>query len=415
MKCVVLSLAVSAICTLLPPYAAALTPLESAEVSGSRSPSRLYINIRTDKVVYKNNEAVTISGRIYGSEGGSQVKGEHLVQILANPFFEAPTFGGLPPRVKAGDAQIKGRTSPDVKMPPQYINLIAKDGAFTTNELVMQVPEYDKWYGYRGRYNITATVTALQDPAAPIFGMNTKTILVQEIGWNKIILALGLPMLLALVIPLSIVLVMSMTPTKKAATAALWCVYLFGLFSLAVTLGLQPIFSLSPGAEAFLRTTPVALAKTTTDQMDSLHWLIEIGGTIDASNRAEGGFAVPLYVLILAMAGGVINMFLKLPDFVHWYHALSSETDPVRERKLVGDFRKSVCTYFVYVLSSPFLALIVYGLLSVFDYTNVWVVGIISASVGFTSSKIVKVLIRFTDDVFKKMAPSAKGEGTKGQ
>lgn len=117
------------------------------------------------------------------------------------------------------------------------------------------------------------------------------------------------------------------------------------------------LISFSPGTEAIFRTTPVGIAKVTTDKIKELQWTLNIGGVIDANNLLRGGYAVPLFVLVLAILGGVTSMLLKLPEFLRAYDLIPAETP--EEAESVSKLRTDVFKYFVYILTAPFVGMIV--------------------------------------------------------
>jgi hypothetical protein len=176
---------------------------------------------------------------------------------------------------------------------------------------------------------------------------------------------------------------------------------------LAMTLAGPLLFSFSPATEAFLRTTPIGLAKVTTEKGKELQWVLQIGGTIGPENRAAGAFSIPLYLLLLAMIGGVVNMFLQLPRCLEAYYRISRETDIEKQEELVATFRAAVCEYFVYILAAPFLGIVLYGLMAAADYTNVWILGVMACSVGFMSSRIVEVLVSFSAQILDRLRGSS--------
>jgi len=167
--------------------------------------------------------------------------------------------------------------------------------------------------------------------------------------------------------------------------------------------------SASSSTEAFLRTTPIGLAKVATAKGPELHWILQVGGTIGPENRAIGAFSVPLFVLMLAMVGGVVNMFLQLPRCLGAYYELSRETDAPTQERMVADFRSAVCEYFVHILTAPFLSVVLYGLLAAADYHNVWVLGVMSCSVGFMASRIVETLVSFSSGVLDQLRTPQPG------
>ncbi|MBI3304570.1 MAG: hypothetical protein HYZ72_21105, partial [Deltaproteobacteria bacterium] len=229
----------------------------------------------------------------------------------------------------------------------------------------------------------------------------------EEVGYLKILEILGVFAGGVLYVMLLIYLVFMKAPSKKAASNMLLAIYLSGLFFLLVALGGPLLISLSPTTEVLLRTTPVGVAKATTEKVKDLQWMLNIGGVVGSDNTLKGGYGIPLFILILAVVGGVISMLLKLPEFLHDYDAIPEGA--AEEAGQVSSLRAKIFKYFVYILTGPFLGMIVYSLVTLADYTNTLALSVMAFSVGFISDQIVETMLAVagnvltrTKDLFKK-------------
>ncbi len=217
-------------------------------------------------------------------------------------------------------------------------------------------------------------------------------------GWGETFKIFAVPLLAALLIPIIILYVFTVKPDRTAAKLTLWGVYAFGLCFLSAALIGPLLFSISSDTQTFLRSTPVGLAKATVIHNRDPQWLLHIGGIVSLDNAIQGGFSVPLFVIILAMVGGVVNMLLQLPTCLNSYYTIAI-TAPNED--VVAKFRKDVCTYFVGILSAPFLGIIVYSILAIADYNNQAAIAVAALSVGFASNTIIDSLLRTLGNILK--------------
>jgi hypothetical protein len=288
-----------------------------------------------------------------------------------------------------------------------YRNAIELEGGkFSTDDFVIRAPERDTWVAFSGDLVIWARLVL--PPSKEVITQESRTITVEDLGWSDIIRIVGLPLVLVITIPFTMILVFTLPARQRAATYALWGVYFFGFFIVMLGFAAPLLFSFSPATEVFLRTTPIGFAKVFSDKMRDMQWVIHVGGLINFENKIQGGVAVPLLVVIFAMFGGVVNTFVQLPKSLQEYYDIARSSDADQAQKMVA-FRMRVCTQFVYILSSPFLAVIVFCLLSMADYSNPWVLSVLAASVGFLSDQIVDTLLAVARGWLSQITRGAEG------
>lgn len=132
----------------------------------------------------------------------------------------------------------------------------------------------------------------------------------------------------------------------------------------------------------------------------------------------EGGVAVPLYVVLLAMFGAGINMTLKVPviqrsyedvlveDGASWFNSLAAPWKLLRgnadasmiPRKTAGDIRRDLIENFMYLLSAPLLAIAMYYLLQVLAAEVTQPVLVLMAfATGLVSKAVVGGIIQFAE------------------
>ena len=189
----------------------------------------------------------------------------------------------------------------------------------------------------------------------------------------------------------------------------------------------------------------------------------------------QGGVVIPLYVLILSVIGGAINMTLKLPDFQReaasldlsprramtriisvtsqtvsaafdqlknvsgkmesseqkppeapetsagqTESAIASQAEPTATEtddllRQTSEWRKGLITQHMYLLSAPFLAIAVYYLLVWLKVLNQPALVLVSFSVGLISDKIVGKITGVAGDIVGGARPtSGTPSGTSG-
>ncbi len=192
----------------------------------------------------------------------------------------------------------------------------------------------------------------------------------------------------------------------------------------------------------------------------------------------QGGLVIPLYVLILSLIGGAINMTRKLPDFQRDATSLNmgryldaakgaaaqafssarrvlgsrtpmpgvpsappeeanppeegqspptveteaaeastqapAETPEERFLRQTAEWRKGLITQHMYLLSAPFLAIAVYYLLVWLDLLRQPALVLVSFSVGLISDKIVGRILGIATGIVEA-APAAAGAAAQRQ
>ncbi len=332
---------------------------------------RLLISVRTDKSLYKNGERVRITGRVVN------LAGELLPSVV--------------------DLRV-ARRDRSLDQPEYRILLEPRGPDFSDDGFSLYLPTDDSVLrGQQVEFVAAAEVTPRGGGESSVAATAFRA---EEFGYLGLVKIYAAPVLIVFAFLVSTLLVFMMDPTKRAAKYAVWVVYASGWLFLLVGLVGPLLISASPSAETLIRTTPVGIAKVTTEKIRDLQWTINIGGTIGSDNVLKGGYAVPLFVLVLGIVGGVINMLLKLPDFLRDYEAV--QAGDASEAARVSTLRDNVFKYFVYILTGPFLGMMVYSLVTLADYTNALALSIMGFSVGFVSDRIVQTLLVVAGNVLNR-------------
>lgn len=369
-------------------------PPEPGKSEGDKHP-RLLISIRTEKAIYKNGERVKLIGKVMNLTGDFPVSS--IVDLRVFRKLDAAK-----PERREGAPELK----PEQKKEVVYRTLLEpKSSDFSDDGYVIQFPSQEGLVFSR-QVEFEAGAEAL--PRGPGEGSLAVTSFVaEEIGYLNLFQILGVFVGAILYALLLIYLVFMRAPTKPAARQMLLAIYGSGLFFLLVALGGPLLISLSPSTEVLLRSTPVGIAKATTEKIKDLQWMLNIGGVVGADNTLKGGYGIPVFILILSVVGGVISMLLKFPEFLHDYDRIETATPD--EAEGVASLRAKIFRYFVYIVTGPFLGMMVYSLVILVDYTNALALSIMAFSVGFMSDQIVDAMITVagnvltrTKDLFKK-------------
>jgi hypothetical protein len=330
---------------------------------------RLSVSVRTDKVIFKNGERVKISGRVLNLAGDPRPA---IVEIT----------------IARKDAAGK----PDWNE-PVYQNVLDVTAAeFSDDGHTIQLREasnflYGQWVEF------ALGVRATPRGSSGVQAESVSSFAVQEIGYLWLAVIICVPGLFMFV-SVSGTLWGCMRPANKpAAKVVLWVLYCSAIVYLGIPLVGPLLISVSPGTEAFFRSTPVGIVKVATEKMKDLQWALNLGGVV-TGETVRGGFVVPLFVLILGMIGGVINMFLKLPDFLFTYHGIVDGSP--EERSTVSALRSDVFRYFGYIIVGPFLAMVMYSIMALADFTSPLVLAVVAFSVGFRSNRVVDWILDFS-------------------
>jgi hypothetical protein len=400
-----------------------------AQAQSQRQARTLSVSLQSDKGVYNDNERVKLSGRVVPVPAGDPVPAIVEIRVYRKIGFgtskpieqkqrldigsEGTTHEAAPSSRPARSNQQRDQTAEQTKefpqeAPPSSVVEVAKllvdvkDTQFTTQEFVIQflplLGDETHWDTQRIDYIARANVVPLV-PGLFVGKWSADTSFsARAFGLKETFKIFFPPVLAALLIPITILFVFTIKPDRRAATLTLWGVYTFGLYFLFGSLIGPLLLTISPDTQTFLRATPIGIAKATATHIREPQWLWHVGGVVTPGDLIQGGFSVPLFVLTLAMVGGVVNMLIQLPKCLAIYYKITAQSP---EPSTVADFRRDVCTYFVGILSAPFLGMIVYSLLTMTDYTNPAALAVAALSVGFASNRIVDALLRALNSILK--------------
>lgn len=363
---------------------------ETGKPEGNKHP-RLLISIRTEKPIYKNGERVKLIGKVLNLTGDFPVSSIVDLRVFRKLTLEKKDGAPGP--------------APESKEVVYRTLIEPKSADFSDDGYVIQFPTHGTLLLTQ---QVEFEVGAEALPRGPGEGsLAVTSFAAEEIGYLNLFQLLGIFIGAIIYVLLLIYLVFMKEPTRAAARYMLLAIYASGLFFLLVALAGPLLISLSPSTELLLRTTPVGIAKATTEKIKDLQWMMNIGGVLGLDNTLKGGYGVPVFILILGVVGGVISMLLKLPEFLHDYDAI--EAGAAEEAGKVSGLRTKVFKYFVYILTGPFLGMIVYSLVTLADYTNALALSVMAFSVGFMSDQIVETMLVVagnvltrTKDLFKK-------------
>jgi hypothetical protein len=162
-----------------------------------------------------------------------------------------------------------------------------------------------------------------------------------------------------------------------------------------------------PETFGVIQRTPVGLVvtKVASEPESGPQWALNIGGyipeTTDPSNaegvKVEGGLTIPLYVILLSIIGGAINMTRQVPKF--------------QEEEASATWRTELLNQYMFLISAPFLAIATYYMLIGLNLTKVPVMVLMAFSVGLISESILRII---TDTAvrFLHHQPSAASPAT---
>lgn len=351
-------------------------PAKGAEASKAPSTQRLLLSVRPDKAIYRPGERVRISGKLVNLDAvpfSSVVMLEFFRRNAQEKVEDAATYTAI----------IETRPSETSFMDEGYAIQVQESTSIGEAIRGQSVP-----------FKVRASAWLQAQGASDKPAYSETSFLVEDVGYAQLLKLIGLPVLLVVVFLALCLRWFTNEPTKHSAKQAMLLVYASGLLFLLLALAGPFLISFSPGTEALVRTTPVGIAKATTEKIKDLQWIVNLGGTISGDGIVKGGYAVPLFVIIWGVIGGVISMLLKLPDFLREYDAILAVQSG--EAQAASELRQRVFRYFVYILTGPFLAMMVFSLATLADYTNAMALGILGFSVGFASDSIVEAILSMT-------------------
>jgi hypothetical protein len=170
----------------------------------------------------------------------------------------------------------------------------------------------------------------------------------------------------------------------------------------------------SPFLRGYMKDAPVGLLISKVN--DEPQWVLNIGGYVQKRQleqkpeaadfevlNLEHGLIVPIYVIILAMVGSAINMTKQVPRYqpeserIGGLSLITTPGEPIERRKNPyrdrrrRDWRTGLISHYMYLVSSPFVAIAAYYLLVSFGINNrVPLVVLVSFSVGLISDPILR-------------------------
>jgi hypothetical protein len=127
----------------------------------------------------------------------------------------------------------------------------------------------------------------------------------------------------------------------------------------------------------------------------------------------NGGIQIPLYVILLALIGGAINMTRQVPDFqsrqpvqrglLHWMGGGQPDTDTdaddddddeeeEEEEKESGAWRKGLLDQYMFLIAAPFLAIATYYLLILLGTIQPPIIVLVCFSIGLISDTVVTAI-----------------------
>lgn len=218
-----------------------------------------------------------------------------------------------------------------------------------------------------------------------------------------------------------------------------------------------------PEALEMLRKTPVGLVVTTVgpDHQALPQWALNIGGhvpkTADPSDpdvvTVKGGLIIPLYVILLSVIGGAINMTRKVPRFQEESEVTrrdgllgkvrralgkprarapaappspdaadaadrplqgTTAPEPTGELNAAGptskgqeDWRTGLLNQYMFLISAPFLGIATYYMLIGLEITKVPVIVLMAFSVGLISEPILRTITDTAALVLRQQPPTS--------
>jgi len=133
-------------------------------------------------------------------------------------------------------------------------------------------------------------------------------------------------------------------------------------------------------------------------------WMVNIGG--NPRTNYEDGIQIPINVIIFGIAGGYLRYLYETANFIKNNKELledAPKTDAEKRINKLRNFYQSLEDIALLFLA-PLLAIAVYFLLTVFGLEGsnaVYVIAVISFSVGLVTEEVVQALIRFTTSRLK--------------
>jgi hypothetical protein len=224
------------------------------------------------------------------------------------------------------------------------------------------------------------------------------------------------PLLLAIGLPLLGVFLWAFTghgsPLKNRL--AIIFSHVITIVFLALPL-LAPVVLLMTFPEALdaMKRTPVGLVVTkTTPEPEALtQWALNIGGHVPLGGEqpnsdvveVQGGLIIPLYVIILSVIGGAINMTRQVPKFQEESEAVAPKVStPANAIR----WRTGLLNQYMFLISASFLAIATYYMLIGLSLTKVPVMVLVAFSVGLISEPILRTITDTAVRFLRQQPPS---------
>jgi len=200
---------------------------------------------------------------------------------------------------------------------------------------------------------------------------------------------------------------------------------------------------------------PLGILQATTDQAKQPQWWLHLGGSLrgltgppeeqqpgdEGANAGpqtaepqypvlKGGLSVPLYVLMLALLGALINALRQVP-------AIQKDSDSTAGMTLVSapitvfraifapragavaqvdgaaDIRRRLIETYMYFLSAPALAITVYYLLQAVGTVTQPTLVVVAFATGLITNTVAEAIIAFTDNILHNL--KKKRGGSRGK
>ena len=193
-----------------------------------------------------------------------------------------------------------------------------------------------------------------------------------------------------------------------------------------------------PAALEAMKRTPVGLVvtKATPDPEALTQWALNIGGHVprnsDETDRevveVQGGLIIPLYVIILSVIGGAINMTRQVPRFQEDSETTtaansSQGTDETAASGVANSgafpdntqipkstqsirWRTGLLNQYMFLISAPFLAIATYYMLVGLSLTKVPIIVLVAFSVGLISEPILRTITDTAAQFLRQQPPT---------
>jgi len=213
--------------------------------------------------------------------------------------------------------------------------------------------------------------------------------------------------------------------------------YIVIFLTLITPLLIPPVLTYAfPDVLEKIKYSPVGLVISNTEFKSNysyFQWAINIGGyahPIEGNEKlvvVEGGIVIPLYVILLAILGGSINMTRKVPKYQEdqWTDDITlndlfpffksgktelSETGGEKSIKPPNEsgeedkskkWRQNLLNEYMILISAPFLGIATYYLLYWVGSTETPILVLVSFSIGLISEQIINKITETAKSIFR--------------